>query len=144
MKNINDFWVEWCARIFVAALAICLVWIMCSCRTQYIPVETVHHDSLYFSKYVHDSIYVQDSVYIKEKGDTVFVDKYHTVFRHVSLNDTVYIERNDTIRIPYPIERKLSWWEQITYKFNTGYFYVVSLFIIYLLIRWLVRKSRKE
>lgn len=53
----------------VAVLA--LTWLT-SCRSiQYVPVETVHTDTLYQKVVQRDSIHIHDSVTIREKGDTV-------------------------------------------------------------------------
>lgn len=140
----NDFWVEWCARILAATLLSVLVWVMCSCRTQYIPVESVRYDSIYFAKLQKDSIYIQDSIYIKDKGDTVFVDKFKYIYKYVNLHDTCFIERTDSILVPYPVERELTAWQKVDSFIGDICITCVLVFIIYLLLRWMVRKSRKE
>ena len=43
-----------------------------SCRTQYIPVETIKTEYRTRDSIRHDSIYQQDSVYVTVKGDTVY------------------------------------------------------------------------
>lgn len=140
----NDYWVEWCARIFAVTLFAALVWAMCSCQsTKYIPVETVRTDSVYLSTFLHDSIYVKDSIYIKESNDTVFVDKYKYIYKYVNLSDTVYIERRDTISIVVPVEKKVPYWERIRQSASDWLKIAIFAITIYLLIRWLVgRKTR--
>ena len=80
-----------------------------ACRSvRYIPVESVRHDSVVTILHHRDSIYQHDSVYIKEKADTLLIERWHTRWRDRVSHDTLYISKVDTIRIPVPVERKLT------------------------------------
>lgn len=80
-----------------------------ACRSvRYIPVESVRHDSVVTILHQRDSIYQHDSVYIKEKADTLLIEHWHTRWRDRVSHDTLYISKTDTIRIPVPVERKLT------------------------------------
>ena len=80
-----------------------------ACRSvRYIPVESVRHDSVFLSLYQRDSIYQHDSVFIKEKADTLLIERWHTRWRDRVSHDTMYISKVDTIRVPVPVERKLT------------------------------------
>lgn len=80
-----------------------------ACRSvRYIPVESVRHDSVVTILHHRDSIYQHDSVYIKEKADTLLIERWHTRWRDRVSHDTMYISKTDTIRVPVPVERKLS------------------------------------
>ena len=80
-----------------------------ACRSvRYIPVESVRHDSVVTILYHRDSVYQYDSVYIKEKADTVLIERWHTRWRERVSHDTLYMSKTDTIRVPVPVERKLS------------------------------------
>lgn len=80
-----------------------------ACRSvRYIPVESVRHDSVVTILYQRDSIYQHDSVFIKEKADTVLIERWHTRWRDRVSHDTLYMSKTDTIRIPVPVERKLT------------------------------------
>lgn len=84
-----------------------------SCTTtEYVPVETTKTDSIYISQFERDSIYVHDSVYVRDKGDTVYIEKVKYLYKEKVRTDTIYAERTDSIRIPYPVERKLGKWEE--------------------------------
>ena len=84
-----------------------------SCTTtEYVPVETTKTDSIYISRFELDSIYVHDSVYVCDKGDTVYVKETKYVYKERVHTDTIYMEKVDSIRIPYPVERKLGKWEE--------------------------------
>lgn len=80
-----------------------------ACRSvRYIPIESVRHDSVVTILHHRDSIYQHDSVYIKEKADTVLIERWHTRWRDRVSHDTMYMSKVDTIRIPVPVERKLT------------------------------------
>ena len=80
-----------------------------ACRSvRYIPVESVRLDSVVTILHHRDSIYQHDSVYIKEKADTVLIERWHTRWRDRVSHDTLYMSKTDTIRVPVPVERKLS------------------------------------
>ena len=80
-----------------------------ACRSvRYIPVERVRHDSVVTILHHRDSIYQHDSVYIKEKEDTLLIERWHTRWRDRVSHDTLYMSKTDTIRIPVPVERKLT------------------------------------
>ncbi len=52
-----------------------------------------------------DSVYVRDSIYIRERGDTVYVDRWHVRWRERAATkaDTVYIERQQSeVKVPPP------------------------------------------
>lgn len=142
MKQFDEIAIgTWCIVVLWATI----ITLLCSsCSTQYIPVETVRYDSIFLAKIQKDSIFVQDSTHIKEKGDTVFVDKWKYIYKSVTKNDTIHIIRTDSIPVPYPVERKLNRWEQIKMDFG-GYFLAgISLIASFYIIRWLVRKTRKR
>lgn len=82
---------------------------MGACRSvRYIPVERTHHDSVVTILYQRDSIYQHDSVFIRERADTVLVERWHTKWRDRVIHDTLYMSKADTIRVPVPVERKLT------------------------------------
>jgi len=121
------------------------VLLMCSCRTEYVPIEVVRTDSLMIEKLMRDSVFVRDSVYLKEKGDTVYLykDKYVYVLKEVA--DTVYMEKVREVEVPVPVERKLSWWERMKLKYAEWVLGVlVAIALIYALRKWMARKLRKE
>lgn len=88
-----------------------------SCKSvEYIQVPVVHTDTVYQSKLVHDSIYQHDSITIRERGDSVWVERWHTRYIERERTDTIYKSMRDSI--PYPVEKRvevpaqLSWWQQ--------------------------------
>ena len=87
--------------------------LLCGCRTEYIPIESVRYDSLMIEKLMRDSVFVRDSVYLQEKGDTVFKYKDRFVYVYKNRVDTFFAEKIREIEVPVPVERKLTWWERV-------------------------------
>ena len=119
--------------------------LLCGCRTEYIPIESVRYDSLMIEKLMRDSVFVRDSVYLQEKGDTVF--KYKDRFGYVYKNriDTFFAEKIREIEVPVPVERKLTWWERVKLNYAEWVIAVlVAIALVYALRQWLARKIRKE
>lgn len=127
---------------YFLVMTILLASAICSCRSiRYVPVETVKHDSVYFNKVVRDSVFVKDSVLIV-KGDTVTEYRWKYVFKYKDRTDTLYVNRTDTIRVPYPVEAKLTKWQQ--FKMEAGG-YAIALIIITILViaGYMVYKLKK-
>ena len=86
-------------RIILLLIVICLCLVSCKkIEYVYVPkVQTLTRDSI-VTKTHHDSIFIK--VTEKQKNDTIYRDSivYNFVFR----NDTIKINRTDSI--PYPVE----------------------------------------
>ena len=128
-------------RIYIwIAVGIALLLLFGSCRSiRYVPVETIRTDSLYLSVHERDSIHIKDFVYIKEKGDSVIVDKWHTVYRDRRTRDTIYIEKEKEVMVPYPVEKELTWWQKT--KLELGEFSIGIILVLLIVIIWLVKKK---
>ena len=135
----------WCLLGMVVLIAICL---LTGCKSvEYVPVETVR--TVYVTKtdtfIQKDSIFCHDSVFIHQKGDTVWYEKWHTKYidrwKERIVTDS-FIKR-DSIRVPYPVERKLSKWQ----SFCLDYVKVMlggSIAAVIVIIAWLVVWIRKR
>lgn len=123
-------------RLLFLIIPYIILSLLAGCKSvQYVPVETVRTDSIYVDRYQRDSIYQRDSVFVNRwtAGDTIYQDKvvWKYVYRDKVKYDTVAILRSDTINIPYPVDCKLSKWEQL--KLNVGG-WAISIIIIIVLI----------
>lgn len=128
----------------IVCILICL---LSGCKSvQYVPVETVRTDSVYVDRYLRDSIYQRDSVYVNRwtAGDTVYQDKvvWKYVYRDKVKYDTVAILRSDTVRVPYPVERKLTRWEQFRLDVGGWAIGIVAI-VILIVVGFMVYKLRK-
>ena len=110
------------SMLYLALLAVGLLvlTLFASCTTtKYVEVERVSHDTTYVSKHSRDSIYLHDSVHVKEKGDTVWVERWHTRWENHLAHDTLYKHIVDSVPQPYPeekrveVEKPLSWWQTL-------------------------------
>ena len=119
---------------FLYLLIILLMSGICSCsRTQYVPVPSVSTDSVFVYKHIRDSIVQRDSVFVKEKGDTIWVNKYRYIYKDKLIRDTIYIDQIDSVHIPYPVEKKLSRWQRMKMELGglaMGCFGLLLLFVI--------------
>lgn len=135
-------------KIFLYGIIVfILISILTGCKsTKYIPIETVRTDSVYIDRFQRDSIYQRDSIFVNRwtAGDTVYQDKivWKYVYRDKVKYDTVSVLRSDTVRVPYPVERRLTKWEQV--RLNVGG-WVIALVVITILvvIGWAIYKIRK-
>ncbi len=122
-------------RMIKYILTILLALAIWSCRTtEYVPVEVIKSDTTYINKVQRDSIYQLDSIYILDRGDTVLITKTKYLYKDRVVHDTVYRSRVDSIQIPYPVERKLTWWEQLRLDIGgwaMGGFIVMIIFLIF-------------
>lgn len=129
------------SRCIVLAPLMCLL-VFCSCKTKYVPVETVKIDTIYINKLQRDSIYMYDSVFVKDKGDTVFVEKYKYLYRDKLVRDTLYINRTDSVQVPYPVEKELTKWQQFRMDFG-GWAIGIVIITILVVVGRMVYKLKK-
>lgn len=129
---------------FIISLLVFILYMMASCRTEYIPIESVRYDSVFFAKMIKDTTFVKDSVFVRQKGDTVFKDKFLVIYKKVLLRDTMLTVRKDSIPVPFPVERKLTRWEQVKVDFGGYVIITMLLWIPFYILRWIIRKTRKR
>lgn len=119
--------------------------LLCGCRTEYVPIESVRYDSVMIEKLMRDSVFVRDSVYLKETGDTIYKYKDRFVYVYKNRVDTFFAEKIREIEVPVPVERKLTWWERVKLKYAEWVIgALVAIALVYALRQWLARKIRKE
>ena len=134
-------------RLLLVIISFILLSSLAGCKSvQYVPVEAVRTDSVYVDRYLRDSIYQRDSVFINRwtAGDTVYQDKivYKYIYRDKVKYDTVAVLRSDTVRVPYPVERKLTRWEQIRLDVG-GWAIGIVIIVILIVVGYMIYKLRK-
>jgi hypothetical protein len=118
-------------------LVLVLVALLASCK----PIKQIEYRDVYKNKLIHDSTFVYkfDSVYIHQKGDTVWVEKFKTLFRDKYHNktdtvfDTKFKDRVIEKRIPY--EKKQPWYNNIFILIGRICSISGLLFLLYFFIR---------
>lgn len=116
--------------LYVLVILMLLVGVFSSCRTQYIPVETIKTEYRTRDSIRHDSIYQQDSVYVTVKGDTVYEYKYKYLYKYQYINRTDTLMKTDSIQIPYLLEKQLSKWQSFKLDFGGAAMLVLIMIVI--------------
>ena len=116
-----------------------------SCKTKYVTVPE------YRTHYIHntdtfvrsDTLFVRDSVIIRMQGDSTIVEKIKWRDRFVNVykmkTDTVI--QTDSIRVPYPVEKPLSKWEQAKMDYG-GIAIGGTVALVIFVVVWLVKRIR--
>ena len=125
--------------IMLLTLATCFI----SCRTQYIPVETVRTEYKTRDSIRVDSIYYQDSIYVLIKGDTVYQYKYKYLYKYQFLNRTDTVIKVDSVQVPYPVEKQLTRWQAMKMELGGWVFGIIIVFAL-IIAGWLVYRWRKK
>ena len=118
---------EGCASAVAVIIALVVLALVCfSCRTKYITqteykeVPVVMHDTIAKNIWRIDTTIVKDSVYFAIKGDTIYKEKYNTLWRIKVAHDTI----NNVVEKPVDVLRKsiktetkevnrLYWWQKV-------------------------------
>ena len=111
-----------------------------ACRTTTriveVPVEVIKKGYIYDTKI--DSVYIRDSVDRWQKGDTLYITKWHTKFKYINKVDTLI--KTDSIPKIVPVEKKVEvnhiyWWQKTL-------MWVGGILLIYIIIS-LIHKLKK-
>lgn len=104
-----------------------------------IPVEVVKKEYIHDTKI--DSIYIRDSIDRWQKGDTLYITKWHTKFKYINKVDTIV--KTDSIPKIVPVVKGVEvnhiyWWQKTL--MYIGFLVVIILlsiigFKLYKLIR---------
>ena len=129
----------------LVALAMMLLMLSsCSPKTVYVPTVTIRTDTLYRTDLRVDSVIFRDSVAVIQRGDTVYLTKYRDRFRYRERIDTLYQSVTDSVevRVPYPVEQKLSSWERT--KMELGGWAFGGIVVLLAVVAWLVFRKRRR
>lgn len=135
-------------RVRVLILGLLSVVVFAGCTTtRYVPVPSVSVDSVYVDRWLRDSVYLKDSVFVNQwtQGDTVFVDKVVTRYKYKDRlrHDTVAVVRVDSVRVPYPVEKQLTKWEEFKHGFQWFFIGVVIAAVSWVVV-WLMKKQKNK
>ena len=118
---------EGCASSVAVIIAlVVLAIVLCSCKTKYITkteykeVPVVMHDTIAKNIWRIDTTFVKDSVYFAVKGDTIYKEKYNTLWKIKVAHDTI----NKVVEKPVEVVRnsvktetkevnRIYWWQNV-------------------------------
>ena len=108
----------WSLVLSIVTFVIVSVLLLTSCTTtKVVEVERVRTDTTYITKWQRDSVWLHDSIRVREKGDSVWVERWHTKFVEREVHDTLYQAKTDSIPVPYEVIKEvpaeLSWWQRV-------------------------------
>ena len=124
----------WSFIIFIALMMI-ILFNSCSPKVIYVPEYHTEYITKTDSVVKIDSVHVKDSVIIKQAGDTIEIDRWHTEYkdrwRERVLIDSII--KVDSVSVPYPVEKKLSKWQQAKVDWG-GWAMLISVAVIFLFL----------
>ena len=118
---------EGCASAGAGIIALVVLALVCfSCKTRYITeteykeVPVVMHDTVAKNIWRIDTTIVKDSVYFAIKGDTIYKERYNTLWRIKMAHDTI----NKVVEKPVEVVRnsvktetkevnRIYWWQKV-------------------------------
>lgn len=128
-----------------AVAAAAFVWLamaLSGCTpTRYVPVETVRTEYKDRVREVHTTDSVTDTRFVFVKGDTVVDYRDRVKWRDRFVHDTCVVVKTDTVSVPYPVERELSWWQQTKMDFGGMALGAVAV-VLCIAVVWLARRRR--
>lgn len=118
---------EGCASAVAVIIALVVLALVCfSCKTKYITeteyneVPVVMHDTVAKNIWRIDTTIVKDSVYFAVKGDTIFKERYNTLWKIKVAHDTInkVVEKPvEVLRTSIKTETKevnrIYWWQKV-------------------------------
>lgn len=111
--------------------------------------NSVTTDTVVANRTRHDSVYIEsvkhDSIYVREKGDSVLIERWHTLYRDRwrdrLVYDSIYIAHRDTVvqtKIAQ-VEASLSWWQKTRLHIANILLYVLGITAIIYGVRLWIR-----
>ena len=139
--GLKQFVMNMWAAIMFGLICICCI-LMSSCKSkEYIPIETVRTEYKDVYHAIHDTTIEKDSVFFAVKGDTVVKEKYKYVYKYLFKTDTISIVKNDSIMVPYPVEKKLSRWQQIKLDYLSELALILlAAIVVYLVVKYYTKR----
>lgn len=126
-----------------AILLVFFALLFVGCKSlEYVPVESVRteYKDREIIKVQTDTINNTRIVWIK--GDTIVDIRERIKTRVVEIHDTTEIVKVDSVRVPYPIEKELTKWQQIKMDFGGMAFGAIALVLIAFVLWLLVRRFK--
>lgn len=124
---------EGCASAVAVIIAlVVLALVLCSCKTKYITeteykeVPVVMHDTVAKNIWRIDTTIVKDSVYFAVKGDTIYKERYNTLWKIKVAHDTI----SKVVTIPVEVVRTRTKTKTVVKEVNRIYLWQKVLMLI--------------
>lgn len=120
-------------------MVLACMFIVMGCRTQYVAVPEYHKEYITRTDTFmqRDSVWHYDSVFVKVAGDTVTIEHWKVLYRdkwrQCIMRDTVL--KVDSIRVPYPVERRSTKWEQFKQNIVGALIAFLVIVMVYAIFR---------
>ena len=105
-----------------------------ACRTTTkiveVPVEVIKKEYIHDTKI--DSVYIRDSIDRWQKGDTLYITKWHTKFKYINKVDTII--KTDSIPKIVSVEKKVEVTHIYWYQKLLMWLVVITIVLLYLLM----------
>lgn len=121
--------------------------LLTGCKTKYIPVPEYHEIVVHHADTLLrvDSVQLRDSVIIRLQGDTIVQEVWR--WRDRVKYDTRIVYRDsvrvDSVRVPYPVERKQTAWERTMQNVGKISFFLIVISICFILVYSILRARNK-
>lgn len=121
--------------------------LLTGCKTKYIPVPEYHEIVVHHADTLLrvDSVQSRDSVIIRVQGDTITQEVWR--WRDRVKYDTRIVYRDsirvDSVRVPYPVERKQTAWERTMQNVGKISLIILVTSICFMLVYLLLRARNK-
>lgn len=110
--------------------------------TKYVPVEITKTEYKDKIKEVHTTDSVVDTRFVYVKGDTIIDYRDRIKWRDRYIHDSLYIERHDSIPVPYPVEKPLTKWQQAKMDLGGAAMGGVAIALCFAVV-WLVKRFKR-
>ena len=118
---------EGCASAVAVIIALVVLALVCfSCKTRYITqteykeVPVVMHDTVAKNIWRIDTTIVKDSVYFAVKGDTIYKERYNTLWKIKVAHDTImrFVEKPvevvcQSVKTETKEVNRIYWWQKV-------------------------------
>ena len=121
--------------------------LLTGCKTKYIPVPEYHEIVVHHADTLLrvDSVQLRDSVIKRVQGDTITQEVWR--WRDRVKYDTRIVYRDsirvDSVRVPYPVERKQTAWERTMQNVGKISLIILVTSICFMLVYLLLRARNK-
>ena len=135
---------RWLGTALLIIIALTALYVLVGCRTKYVTVPEYHKEYINRTDTFlrSDTLFRLDSVVVRMQGDTTVIEKIRWQNRFVNVykvkTDTII--KTDSIRVPYPVERKLSKWQQLRMDFGG---WAIMAVVVVGIVAWIGYRHRR-